>query len=94
MSKPVSSQHTDTLELGRLADEVARLNAHRFVRVHNSIPRLIGFQFLRGLAFGLGTAIGATALVSVVVLVLSQIEFVPIIGSLAGQVIDEIANKP
>lgn len=81
-------------DMQRLTDEVGRLNNHRFVRVHNSILRLMGYQFLRGLAFGLGSAIGATALVSIIVLLLSQIEFVPIIGDLATRVIDEIGISP
>ncbi|PYG30539.1 DUF5665 domain-containing protein [Pelagimonas varians] len=77
-------------DLQRLSDEVALLNSHRFVRIHNSLLRMVGFQLLRGLAFGLGSALGATALVSVAVLLLSHIEFVPIIGELASQVINEI----
>lgn len=86
-SNPDSDLQSD---LRRLSDEVALLNSHRFVRIHNSVPRMVGLQLLRGLAFGLGSAIGATALVSVAVLLLSHIEFVPIIGELASQVIHEI----
>ncbi|MGP6087276.1 DUF5665 domain-containing protein [Antarctobacter jejuensis] len=80
-------------EIARLTDEVQRLNQHRFVRVHNSIWRLALWQFIRGLALGLGTAVGATALVSAVVIVLSQIEFIPILGDLATAIIDEIDDK-
>ena len=74
----------------RLADAMEQLLRHRFVRIHNSTARLIWFQFLRGLAFGFGTVVGASLLVSVVVLMLSQVEFVPILGDLAKQVILEI----
>ena len=82
-------------EVARLADEVAQLNGHRFVRVHNNVFRLLGFQLLRGLFLGLGTALGATALVSVVVIVLGQIEFIPILGDLATALIEEIeADAP
>lgn len=81
-------------EMGRLADELAQLNGHRFVRIHNSIPRLMLFQFFRGLMLGLGTAVGATALVSAVVLMLSQIEFIPILGDLATALIQEISLEP
>ncbi len=80
-------------EMSRLADEVQRLNRHRFVRVHNNIWRLALWQFIRGLALGLGTAVGATALVSAAVLVLSQFEFIPILGDLATAIIDEIDEK-
>lgn len=81
-------------ETARLADEVARLNGHRFVAVQNSLWALLWYQFLRGLAFGLGTAVGATALVSALVVVLSQIEFVPILGDLARSLIAEIERAP
>lgn len=74
----------------RLGEEVSRLNEHRFIRIHNSTLSVIWHQFLRGLAFGLGTAIGATALVSVLVVLMRQVEFVPILGDLASRVIDEI----
>lgn len=77
-------------DIRRLSEELERLNSHRFVRIHNNMYRLVGFQLLRGLALGLGTALGATALVSVVVLLLSQIEFIPILGEWAGRLILEI----
>lgn len=73
-----------------LAREVHRLNGHRFVKVHNSIWRLIGFQFARGLAFGLGSVLGASILVSVLAWWLSQFEFLPIIGDWASQIAQEI----
>ena len=37
---------------------------------------------------GLGTVVGATLLLSVLIWTLSQIEFIPIIGEWARQVID------
>ena len=80
-------------EIARLADEMAELNGHRYIRVHNNVARLMFFQFLRGLMLGLGTAVGATALVSVAVLVLSQIEFIPILGDLATALIQEIQEE-
>ncbi len=73
-------------EVAALRAEVARLNAHRFIRLHNSLPRLVAFNFLRGLAFGLGTVIGATILVSFLALVLSRIDFIPIIGEWAAEI--------
>lgn len=89
---PLEHEDTEALrrEVARLADEVQRLNSHRFVRVHNNLGRLLFFQLFRGLLLGLGTALGATALVSVVALALSQIEFIPILGDLATALIEEI----
>ncbi len=74
----------------RLADAIETLSQHRFVQVHNSKRRLIWFQFLRGLAFGFGTAVGASLMVSAVVVALSQVEFIPVIGQWATQIIEEI----
>ena len=76
--------------IARLADELERLNRHRFVRIHDSPWRLVLFQFTRGLAFGLGSVVGATVLVSVLVWWLSQFEFIPIVGDWMGQLVDEI----
>lgn len=77
-------------ELAGLRSEVARLNAHRFVRVHNSTPRLLALQFAKGLAFGLGTVIGGGVLLSMVVWSLTQIDFVPIIGDWAARIAAEL----
>jgi len=83
---------TDDLaqEVRALRTEVARLNSHRFVRIHNNLPRLLAFNFARGLAVGLGTVLGASVLLSVVVWSLSQIEFLPIIGEWAAQIAEQM----
>ena len=78
-------------ELKELRAEVARLNSHRFIRMHNSTTRLVWFNFLRGLAFGLGSVIGATVFVSLLVYLLREINFIPIIGDWAAQVLDVIS---
>ena len=74
-------------EITALRQEVAHLNGHRFVKVHSSWWRLMWFQFLRGLAFGLGSVVGATILVSVLVYVLSFVDFVPVLGEWAREII-------
>lgn len=80
----------DQAALERLTKEVERLNAHRFIRVQNSYFRLILFQFIRGLAFGLGSVVGATILVSILAWWVSQFEFIPIIGDWAAQIAKQI----
>lgn len=77
-------------EVASLRREVARLNRHRFIQIHNSVPKLILFQLYRGLAFGLGSVLGATVVLSVLVWSLSQINFIPVIGDWATQVLDVI----
>lgn len=80
-------------DLASLQAEVYRLNRHNFIRMHNSTTRLIWFNFMRGLAFGLGSVIGATVLVSVLVYLLRGIDFIPIIGDWATEVLSIITDQ-
>ena len=84
-----SEMTTDTA-LEKLTKEVERLNEHLFVRVQNSWWRLILFQFTRGLAFGLGSVVGATILVSLLAWWISQFEFLPIVGEWAAEIAKQI----
>ena len=77
-------------ELHALRMEVEKLNGHRMVRLHNSVPRILLLNFGRGLAFGLGTVVGASALLSVLVWSLGQIDFIPVIGDWAARIANEI----
>ncbi len=81
-------------ELAALRHEVALLNSHRFIRLHNSMPKLIAFNLVRGLAFGLGTVLGATLLVWILGQFLSNIDFIPIIGEWAAEIADQMQTEP
>ncbi len=80
----------DRATAARLARALEEVVAHRIVRIHDSIWKVLFFQFVRGLAFGFGTVIGASILVSFVVVALGHVEFIPIIGDWATQIIEEI----
>jgi hypothetical protein len=79
-------------ELQKIRDALDTLNTHKFVRLYNSTPRMLWFQFLRGIAFGLGSVLGATLVVSFLISLLGQVEFIPIIGEWAKELIIEIQN--
>ncbi|MCV6587072.1 MAG: DUF5665 domain-containing protein [Marinibacterium sp.] len=85
---------TDNSELKReieaLRQEIATFNGHRFIRVQNSWWLMILQALLRGMAVGLGTVVGASLLVSVLLYMLSQIDFLPIIGDWAAQIAQDI----
>ncbi|MBL4540442.1 MAG: hypothetical protein JKP97_01375 [Rhodobacteraceae bacterium] len=84
-----------TRQIAELRVEVARLNGHRFVRIQNSPFRLLLQRFAMGLMVGLGSVVGATFLVSVLVYLLSRIDFVPIIGEWAATIVADIqASHP
>ena len=88
-SQPVSTE-PDAVELRQevagLRREVGQLNKHRFVRLHNSLPKLLLFNLMRGAAFGLGTVLGASVVLSFLVWSISQIEMLPVIGEWAAEI--------
>ena len=77
----------------RLAEAIETLNDHNLMRIYSSSQRIIWTNFLRGLAFGLGSVIGASILVYITVQVLAQIEFIPILGDWALRLILEIEKS-
>lgn len=89
-AEPEAAPEDVRAELRSLTREVARLNSHNFIRMHNSLARVLAFNFARGLVFGLGSVLGATLLLSVVAWSLSQVEFLPIIGEWASQIAQEM----
>ena len=77
----------------RLAEAIETLNDHNLMRIYSSSRRIIWTNFLRGLAFGLGSVIGASILVYINVQILAQIEFIPILGDWALRLISEIEKS-
>ena len=77
----------------RLAEAIETLNDHNLMRIYSSSRRIIWTNFLRGLAFGLGSVIGASILVYITVQILAQIEFSPILGDWALRLISEIEKS-
>ena len=74
-------------EIARLNGQVAALREHWAFRSHSSWRRTLVFNFLRGLAFGLGSVVGATVLVAALVYALSWVDFIPVVGEWAKEVI-------
>lgn len=74
----------------QLTAELELLNGHRFIKVHNSLWRLLLLQMMRGLAFGLGSVLGATILVSLVGWWASQFSFLPVIGEWLNQLVEMV----
>lgn len=77
-------------EVRALRQELTFLREHRMFQLYQSVPRILLFRFASGMAVGLGTVIGATVLLSLIVWSLSQIEFIPIIGEWAVRIASEI----
>ena len=90
MSKSENQDNNESNELKQIRDALETLNQHKFVRLFNSTPRMLWFQFLRGMAFGVGSVMGATIVVSIIIYIFSYVEFIPIIGDWATAIMAEI----
>ena len=63
------------------------------METYNSVWRLIWVNFLRGLSFGLGSVISTAFLVYILLNILAQIEFFPILGDWALKLIAEVEKS-
>ena len=77
-------------EIKKLGEAIKILNNNNIFKIYNSTKKILFVSFLKGLASGLGWIIGATILVSLLTYILSQIEFIPILGDIVSQLIEEI----
>ena len=77
-------------EIKKLNEAIKSLNNNNIFKIYNSTKKILFISFLKGLASGLGWIIGATILVSLLTYILSQIEFIPILGDIVSQLIEEI----
>ena len=77
-------------DIKKLSEAIKSLNNNNIFKIYNSTKKILFISFLKGLASGLGWIIGATILVSLLTYILSQIEFIPILGDIVSQLIEEI----
>ena len=77
-------------EIKKLREAIKSLNNNNIFKIYDSTKKILFISFLKGLATGLGWIIGATILVSLLTYILSQIEFIPILGDIVSQLIQEI----
>jgi hypothetical protein len=77
----------------RLSEQMDQLLNHPALRMQRSVMGILWFNLLRGLAFGLGSVLGATILVYATVQILAQIEFIQILGDWAIELIEQIEMK-
>ena len=92
MAPEPSGEDSLAAEVRALRQEMARMREHRMFLIYQSVPKILLFRFAAGMAAGLGTVIGATVLLSLIVWSLSQIEFIPIIGEWAVRIAAEIED--
>ena len=83
----MSELNDDQKRLAYALEELKELN---FMKIHESAWKFLYYNLLRGLAIGLGSVVGATLLVTIFIQILAQIEFIPILGNYAHQIIEII----
>jgi len=77
-----------------LRDEVRRLNEQRYFRIESSLLQVAFWNVIRGIAWGFGSVLGATILISFLLRMLGSIDFIPILGDWAQQIIQQIEQTP
>lgn len=78
--------------LHKLADYLQRVNLAEYVRLTQKPKRLIGLNFIGGVARGFGMAVGFTLLGALGIYVLNQLNVLnlPLIGDLIAQLLEYV----
>jgi hypothetical protein len=77
-------------EMKSLSKEVRNLKNLEFVRILKHPWKFLWLSLLKGMMIGLGTVLGASVLVGVVIYILGQISLVPIVGDFVEEVLGQI----
>jgi hypothetical protein len=76
--------------LRNIEQHLHAITQHPLLARYSSVKRELLMQFLKGAAFGLGSVAGAGIILSLLIYLLSQIQFVPIIGDLIKDILAQI----
>lgn len=91
MPKKVQDPNKELVtQLQILTKQVQNLRDSELVEIFKKPGKFLWFSFLKGLALGLGSALGATILLAFLIYLLAQIQLVPYIGDFVTEVIQEI----
>lgn len=85
-----SPEHEVLHSLRSIEQHIARIGNHPLVLKHPSTSRELLLQFFKGAAFALGSVAGAGIILSLIVYLLSQIQFVPILGEFIKDILAQI----
>ena len=76
---------------GHDSKEYIEVSPHRgHTRIHISTWKMILNNFLGGLFWGLGTVLGATVVVGLLILLLSKLNSIPVIGDFFSSVLQSL----
>lgn len=89
-SKTLTLEKELTKEVKALTKEVEKLKDLEFMRVFHHPAKFMWFSFLKGMMVGLGSVLGATVLVALLLFILSKISLVPVVGDFVKDIMQEI----
>lgn len=69
------------------------MGAEKYHNVSHSRKDIIVNNFLGGIAWGVGSAIGATILIAVLGLLISRIDYIPAIGNIVSEVTSYVESR-
>lgn len=68
-------------------------SGEKYKNIDRPIGKMILYNFLGGIAWGLGVLIGTTIVLAFLAFFVTKIDFVPIFGQFAAQVIESAQNN-
>lgn len=66
----------------------------KVVEIKASVGKMMFANFLSGIAWGFGTVVGATVVVTLIIFLFSQLNTAPIIGDYISQIMNYIQPSP
>lgn len=82
-----------TKEVHWLRDLLEKLRLQQYVRALLSLRRIAWVSFFSGILSGLGTAIGATVVLALLLYILSRLEVVPHIGRFISEIVKIVQQQ-
>ena len=73
-----------------IEQQLQKISSHPLIVKPPTTARELLLQFLKGAAFGLGSVAGAGIVLSLIIYLLSQIQFVPILGDFIKDILTQI----
>ena len=77
-------------ELDNLTRQIKKLQNAELIRIYKKPGKFLFFSFMKGIMMGLGSVLGATVVVALLVYLLSKVSFVPIVGEFISDIIGQL----
>jgi len=95
-SSDASNKSLDKIDVSELLTELRQIRVHLAtlldspIAQHASKRRLFAIHFFKGIFLGVGSFFGATIVVSLLIYILTHVQFVPIMGDFVKEILLEI----